>query len=98
MEMTETTPPVEQAVSRSFVSERLVRGLEGEELKQFEGSYKRAKKILQAINEYATKEAESKMGIVDSPTSLNAPHWDKLMAWASGYRFAMKNIQEITRT
>jgi hypothetical protein len=58
----------------------------------------RSKKMLGIINQYAKKEAEGKLNIVDNPESLNAPNWEHLMAWASGYRFAMKIIQDITRT
>jgi hypothetical protein len=54
--------------------------------------------MLKVINEYAKKEAEGKQRIMDSPESLNAPNWEHLMAWASGYRFAMNIIQDVTRT
>ena len=83
---------------RSFVSERLLKGLTDEEIKQFENSYLRSKKVLKVINAYALKQAEEKLKTIDSPASLNAPNWDKLMAWASGYRYAMRIMQELTRT
>ncbi len=83
---------------RSFVSERLLKGKSDEEIKQFENSYLRAKKVLKEINAYAYRQAEEKLNTIDSPKSLNAPNWDKLMAWSSGYRYAMRIMQELTRT
>lgn len=87
-----------QFKSRSFVSEKLLQGKSKEEIKQFENSYLRAKKVLKEINAYAFKKAEEKLKTIDSPNSLNAVNWDKLMAWSSGYRYAMRTMQELTRT
>lgn len=84
--------------ARSFVSERLLKGKSDEEIKQFENSYLRAKKVLKEINAYAYRQAEEKLTTIDSPKSLNAPNWDKLMAWSSGFRYAMRIMQELTRT
>ena len=99
MEQPKSPQPVKvEAKPQSFVSPRLLKGKTDEEIKQFENSYLRAKRILKSINEYASKEAESKLKTIDSPESLNAPNWDKLMAWASGYRYAMRITQELTRT
>jgi hypothetical protein len=83
---------------RSFVSERLLKGMTDEEIKQFEGSYLRAKRVLKRINEYAEKEGRTKLNMIDDPKSLNAPNYDRFMAWASGYRYAMRVMQELTRT
>lgn len=87
-----------EAKPRSFVSERLLKGKSDTEIKQFENSYLRAKKVLKEINAYAYRQAEEKLKTIDSPKSLNAPNWDKLMAWSSGYRHAMRIMQELTRT
>ncbi len=85
-----------QALSR--VDERLLKGMNEEERKQFEGSYLRSKRVLTQLNAYASKEMESGLKTIESPEAMNVPNWDKLVAWTAGYRHAMRNMEKLTRT
>jgi len=68
-----------------------------EEVEVFIGAYKRSKRVLSKINEYATREAAAKLKNIESPEAFNIPNWDKYVAWNAGYRHAMRIIQDMTR-
>lgn len=82
----------------SLVSQRLLKGLSKEEQDRYEKSYRRAKTVLKRINEYAGEEYKKKGFQMETPTSFDTPNWQYLVAWWSGYRYAMRVTQEITRT
>jgi hypothetical protein len=69
-----------------------------EDKKKFEGSYMRAKTVLNKINEYAGRQVELTTHAIDTPTGFETPNWQYLVAWQSGYRTAMRITQDLTRT
>lgn len=81
-----------------LASPRLLKGMTPEEQDKFDSSYKRAKTVLRRQHQYAEREAQLKLELIDSPEAMNVANWDKLMAWYSGYRYAMRIMRELTRT
>ena len=79
-------------------SERLTKGMSQDEREKFSRSYGRAKTVLNRINEYAANEVRSKSIQGDSPKTFEVPNWAELQAWYAGYRFAMRVVQDLTRT
>ena len=86
--------------SKSFVSHHLIRGMTEEERKQFEGAYLRSKRVLKRQHEFAKREAETTLDLIDNPKKVlsGLPDWKDKALWASGYRNAMKIMMELTRT
>lgn len=84
---------------RGLVNEALMKGMSDEEKKQFTGSYLRSKRVLKKLHDYAEAGAARKLEDIDGPESfqLGAVRGD-YMAWCSGYRYAMRTMQKLTRT
>ena len=81
-----------------LASPRLMKGMTPEERDKFDNSYTRAKTVLRRQHAYCERQAQQKLELIDSPEAMNVENWDKLMAWYSGYRYAMRIMQELTRT
>lgn len=85
--------------SKSLVSNRLTKAMSPEDKKQFEGSYIRSKRVLREINNYASKEAQRGLDHIDNPANFTVgAEWSTLVSWNAGYRYAMRILQEVTRT
>lgn len=84
---------------KGLVNEILLKGMDEEERKQFTGSYLRSKRVLKKLHDYAEAGAARKLEDIDGPDSfqLGAVRGD-YMAWCSGYRYAMRTMQKLTRT
>jgi hypothetical protein len=79
------------------VSPRLLKGLDEVQEKEFTESYKRARRVLTKINDYARKEADAKLANIESPKAFEIANWSHYVAWNSGYRQAMRIMQDLTR-
>jgi len=79
------------------VNPRLTQGLSEVEAKEFTESYKRARRVVTKINDYAKKEAAAKLTNIESPKAFELANWSHYVAWNSGYRTAMRIIQDMTR-
>jgi hypothetical protein len=86
--------------SKSYVSTKLTRGMSDEDTKKFEGAYIRSKRVLRRIHEHVEREAERGLQNIDNPQAFSATsgEWANYVAWNAGYRFAMRSVQELTRT
>ena len=80
------------------VSHRLLKGLTDEERVAYEAAYKRARKVLERINKYATDQSQKTAIQQDNPENFASPNWQHLVAWYGGYRTAMRIVQDLTRT
>lgn len=79
-------------------SERLLKGMTPEERDKFINAYKRAKTVLNKINQYASNEVRRQGELIDSPKGFETPNWQYLQAWYAGYRQAMRIMADVTRT
>lgn len=84
---------------KSLVSEVLLKGMDDEQKKQFTGSYIRSKRVLKKLHDYAEAGAVHKLEDIDGPASFQLGSVrSEYMAWCSGYRYAMRTMQKLTRT
>lgn len=87
-----------QEQNRGQVSERILRRFKTqEERDEFERSYKRAKRVLTAVNEYFVDETKRSTESMDSPKNFETANWELHQAWQAGYRYAMRVASDITR-
>lgn len=77
---------------------RLVQGMSDQEAQDFDGSYKRSKKVLMKINEIAREEYLRILKDEENPQALNLPDYGAYCARKMGERYVWKKLQELTRT
>ena len=79
------------------VNPRLVKGMDEAGVKEFTESFKRARRVVTKINDYARKEAAAKLMNIESPKAFEIANWSHYVAWNSGYRQAMRIMDDLTR-
>lgn len=84
---------------KGLVNEALLKGMDDEERKQFTGSYLRSKRVLKKLHDYAEVGAAHKLDLIDNPQSFElGGARSEYVAWCSGFRYAMRTMQKLTRT
>jgi hypothetical protein len=71
--------------------------MDEQEVVDFTESYKRARKVLTRINDIAKRESATHLQNIESPKAFEVTNWELYVAWNSGYRQAMRIVQDLTR-
>ena len=79
-------------------SPKLVLGMSEAEAQDFDGSYKRSKKVLKRINEVARTEYLKILKEEEGYAALNLPDYGAYVARKMGERYVWSKLQELTRT
>lgn len=79
-------------------SPKLIKGMNQEDAQQFDSSYKRAKKVLNKLNEYAKNQYLSILKQEEDIATLNIPNYSEYLAAQQAARRVWKELQELTRT
>lgn len=93
-----TSQALEQAKPLTMCSPMLVRGMTDEEAQAFDGSYRRAKRVLTKINEISRQEYLRILKQEEDVQALNVPNYGEYQAYKLGQRQVWNKIQELTRT